>query len=85
MEVKGIMPLEMFKQIVGLKTLDFYKGKGRSICNTRIGTIYKASGCDTSKPLFITVAGENVVSKTNESLAGTLWMCNSILQLDESV
>lgn len=79
--MKGMMPLSQFKKFIGVDSLQFVKGKGREFVGTPVGTVFVASGFKDDKPAFITVAGADLKTSKGESLEGTLWLCNSTLQL----
>jgi hypothetical protein len=81
--MKGIMPLSEFKRRLGIRELEFFKGRGRSFASTTVGNLYKATNLDQSKSLFVTVAGEGIMSKSGESLEGTLWLVNTVLRPDD--
>ena len=86
--MKGIMPLSEFKRRLGVKELEFFKGRGRSFASTTVGNLYKATKLDQSRPLFVTVAGADIYTKPNAqgettSLEGTLWLVNTVLKPDD--
>ena len=75
-----MMALAQFKQFLGIKELQFIKGKGRQFTGTPVGTVYMAKDYDKNKDSFVTVAGDNLKTTVgNQSLAGTLWLCNGTL------
>lgn len=80
--MKGMMPFSQFKKFIGVDSLQFIKSPGkREFVGTPVGTLFCATGLKDDAPQFVTVAGPDVKSKTGESLEGTLWLCNSTLQL----
>jgi hypothetical protein len=79
--MKGMMPFSQFKKFIGVDSLQFIKGQGREFVGTPVGTVFVATGYSDAKPGFITVGGPELKTKTGESLEGTLWLCNSTLQL----
>lgn len=80
--MKGMMPYSQFKKFIGVDSLQFIKSPGkREFVGTPVGTVFVATGYSDEKPGFITVGGPDLKSKTGESLEGTLWLCNSTLQL----
>ena len=79
--MKGIMPYEQFKKFLKIDKLQFQKGKGREFTGTPVGTLFVASEYTDDRPAFVAVAGADVKTKEGVSLEGTLWLCNSTLQL----
>lgn len=80
-----MMSLKQFLAFLNIEELQFLKGQGRRYCGTPVGTVFMPDKADTKKPLYITVAGPNLKSKTGESLEGTLWCVNSAVQLADLV
>jgi hypothetical protein len=79
--MKGMMPFSQFKKFIGVDSLQFVKGQGREFVGTPVGTVFVATGYKDEEPGFITVGGPDLKTKKGESLEGTLWLCNSKLQL----
>lgn len=80
-----MMTLKMFLDVCKLKEITLLKGKGREFSTTPIGKVFAAEKCDFTKPVYIIQAGEDVVSKKGESLAGTYWFCNSAVQVTRTL
>lgn len=72
--LSGMMPLEQFKRICKLDSIDFIQGKGRAFTSTPVGKLFAAQKLDTSKPMYVCVA-ENIPGKPD--LDGSLWLVNS--------
>jgi hypothetical protein len=69
--------LSTFKETVGLKTLQFMKGRGRQYCALPNGkTLFMAAKLDKSKPLFVFTAPTGAKSGKGEDISGSLWVCN---------
>ncbi|TCZ73284.1 hypothetical protein [Flaviaesturariibacter aridisoli] len=79
--IQGMMAVDQFLEFLGINELQFLKGKGREYVGTPVGTVFVAREFDKSKPAYIAVAGPNLISERGESLAGTLWLVNSSVQL----
>ena len=75
------MPVAQFMEICGIQELQFLKGKGRPFVQTPAGTLFVAQNFDNKKPAFIVKGGAELRSEKGESLEGTLWLCNSTLQM----
>lgn len=75
-----IMTLQQFEAAIGEK-LTFFKGKKRPFAPSPLGNVFVAVSYDPKKPGFVTEAGKDLVTKTGESLEGSLWLCNTSLKV----
>jgi hypothetical protein len=79
--ISGIMPIDQFLEVCGITELQFLRGKGRAFAQTPAGSIFVAGNYDPKKPAFVVKGGADLRSEKGESLEGTLWLCNSTLQV----
>lgn len=79
-QLHGLVPLKRFLEVAGVESLQFKKGKGRQFVSTAVGVLFMSATFDKTKEGFITIAGPDVKTKKNESLEGTFWLVNAMVE-----
>ena len=77
------MTVEMFKEICGMATITFYKGKGREFAPTPIGTVYVGEGTDWEAQVFVIQNDGSMDGK--EHLKGTYWFVNAGAEVTRTI
>ena len=72
----GKVELSKFLEALGIKGLEFTRGKNGMCCQTQAGVIYRLDTFDINKDSYVTLAGPEVKSPGGESLAGSFWLFN---------
>lgn len=80
-----MMTLDMFKAACNLPKIDILKGKGREYADTPIGPVFAAAKLDWKKPVYVAKASADLKTTKGESLAGTFWFVNSLVQITRTV